>query len=192
MVTASHNPPDYNGMKFVREQSRPISADTGLAGHAGADREARSCRRKAARPGQVQRARYQRASTSSTCSATSMRTQLKPLKVVVNAGNGGAGLIIDQLEPHLPFEFVKINHEPDGSFPNGVPNPMLEENRASHHRGDSPLQAPIWDSPGTATMIAASSSTSTAASSRATTWSACWPRPSCAATAARASCTIRA
>jgi phosphomannomutase/phosphomannomutase/phosphoglucomutase len=56
---------------------------------------------------------------------------LKPLKVLVNAGNGGAGLVIDQLEPHLPFEFIKINHQPDGSFPHGVPNPMLEENRAS-------------------------------------------------------------
>jgi phosphomannomutase/phosphomannomutase/phosphoglucomutase len=51
--------------------------------------------------------------------------------VVVNAGNGGAGLVVDQLEPHLPFEFVKVHHEPDGSFPNGVPNPMLEQNRAS-------------------------------------------------------------
>jgi phosphomannomutase len=48
----------------------------------------------------------------------------------VNAGNGGAGLIIDQLEPHLPFEFVKVHHDPDGRFPNGVPNPMLEQNRA--------------------------------------------------------------
>ena len=48
----------------------------------------------------------------------------------MNAGNGGAGLIIDQLEPRLPFEFVKLNHQPDGTFPNGVPNPMLEENRA--------------------------------------------------------------
>jgi phosphomannomutase/phosphomannomutase/phosphoglucomutase len=57
--------------------------------------------------------------------------RLKRLKVVVNAGNGGAGLIIDQLEPHLPFEFIKINHQPDGSFPHGVPNPMLEENRAA-------------------------------------------------------------
>jgi phosphomannomutase len=56
--------------------------------------------------------------------------KLRKLKVVVNAGNGGAGLIVDQLEPHLPFEFIKINHEPDGTFPNGVPNPMLEENRA--------------------------------------------------------------
>src|SRR6185437_7990841 len=53
------------------------------------------------------------------------------LKVVVNAGNGGAGLIVDQLEPHLPFEFIKVNHAPDGTFPNGIPNPMLEENRAA-------------------------------------------------------------
>ena len=56
--------------------------------------------------------------------------KLRKLKVVVNAGNGGAGLIVDQLEPHLPFEFIKLNHEPDGTFPHGVPNPMLEENRA--------------------------------------------------------------
>jgi phosphomannomutase len=56
---------------------------------------------------------------------------LKPLKIVVNAGNGGAGLIIDKLEPHLPFVFVKVHHQPDGTFPNGIPNPMLEENRAS-------------------------------------------------------------
>jgi phosphomannomutase/phosphomannomutase/phosphoglucomutase len=57
--------------------------------------------------------------------------RLRPLKVVVNAGNGGAGLIVDALEPHLPFEFIKVNHEPDGTFPHGVPNPMLEENRAA-------------------------------------------------------------
>ena len=59
------------------------------------------------------------------------RDRLKPLKVVVNPGNGGAGLIVDQLESHLPFEFIKVNNEPDGAFPNGVPNPMLEENRAA-------------------------------------------------------------
>ncbi|MGH8284511.1 MAG: phosphomannomutase, partial [Steroidobacteraceae bacterium] len=57
------------------------------------------------------------------------RSKLKALRVVVNAGNGGAGLVVDQLEPHLPFEFVKVHHAPDGTFPNGVPNPMLEENR---------------------------------------------------------------
>jgi phosphomannomutase len=55
--------------------------------------------------------------------------KLKKLKVVVNAGNGGAGLVVDQLEPHLPFEFIKVHHNVDGTFPNGVPNPMLEENR---------------------------------------------------------------
>src|SRR5690606_5772974 len=54
---------------------------------------------------------------------------LKPLKIVVNAGNGGAGHVIDALEGRLPFSFVKVHHEPDGHFPNGVPNPLLEENR---------------------------------------------------------------
>lgn len=54
---------------------------------------------------------------------------LKPLKIVCNAGNGGAGLIIDALAPHLPFEFVRIQHDPDGSFPNGIPNPLLPECR---------------------------------------------------------------
>src|SRR5690606_1773977 len=59
------------------------------------------------------------------------RASLAPLRIVVNAGNGGAGPIVDLLEPHLPFEFVKLHHEPDGRFPNGVPNPMIEENRAA-------------------------------------------------------------
>ena len=74
--------------------------------------------------------------------------KLKPLKIVVNAGNGGAGLIVDQLEPHLPFEFIKVHHQPDGHFPNGIPNPMLEENRAPTieairaHRADLGI---AWD-----------------------------------------------
>ncbi len=74
--------------------------------------------------------------------------KLKPLKVVVNAGNGGAGMVIDRLEPHLPFQFIKVHHEPDGTFPNGVPNPMLEENRQSTieairaHKADVGL---AWD-----------------------------------------------
>jgi phosphomannomutase len=83
---------------------------------------------KAARPGQVHKldvnAEYDRHLLGYVD-----RTKLKPLKVVVNAGNGGAGLVIDRLEPHLPFEFIKLHHEPDGTFPHGVPNPMLEENR---------------------------------------------------------------
>jgi phosphomannomutase/phosphomannomutase/phosphoglucomutase len=129
MVTASHNPPDYNGMKFVREQSKPISADTGLKDMARAI-ETGQLPPKAAVPGKVvpldSNARY-----DAHLLGYVERARLKPLKVVVNAGNGGAGMVVDRLEPHLPFEFIKIHHEPDGTFPNGVPNPMLEENRQS-------------------------------------------------------------
>jgi phosphomannomutase/phosphomannomutase/phosphoglucomutase len=128
MVTASHNPPDYNGMKLVREGSRPISSDTGLADMRALIAQA-SLPPRAAHPGTTTpldtTARYLEHLLSYVD-----RTRLRKLKVVVNAGNGGAGLIIDQLEPHLPFEFVKLQHAPDGTFPNGVPNPMLEENQS--------------------------------------------------------------
>jgi phosphomannomutase/phosphomannomutase/phosphoglucomutase len=129
MVTASHNPPDYNGMKFVREQSRPISADTGLKDMQGMI-ERGTLPSKAAQAGTT-RELDTRDSYLGHLLDYVKSASLKPLKVVVNAGNGGAGLIVDLLEPHLPFQFIKIHHNPDGSFPNGVPNPMLEENRAS-------------------------------------------------------------
>ena len=128
MVTASHNPPDYNGMKFVREEARPISGDTGLMDMRRMI-ETRNLPPKAARAG-TERSLDIRAKYLEHLLSYVDRPRLKKLKVVVNAGNGGAGLVIDQLEPLLPFEFIKINHQPDGTFPNGVPNPMLEENRA--------------------------------------------------------------
>jgi phosphomannomutase len=127
MVTASHNPPDYNGMKFVREEARPISGDTGLMDMRRMI-ETRNLPAKAARSG-TERTLDIRAKYLEHLLSYVDRPKLKRLKVVVNAGNGGAGLVIDQLEPLLPFEFIKINHQPDGTFPNGVPNPMLEENR---------------------------------------------------------------
>jgi phosphomannomutase len=136
MVTASHNPVDYNGMKFTREQARPISADTGLldiersvAASLGAPAAGMAVTPPDRALGKVEsldnRARYIEHLLTYVDAQ-----KLKPMKIVVNAGNGGAGAIIDLLEEHLPFEFVKVFHEPDGSFPNGVPNPLLPENRA--------------------------------------------------------------
>jgi len=127
VVTASHNPKDYNGMKFVREQSKPISSDTGLL-----DIKVLAERNEFAPVGV-------RGSLQAVESRTRYiehllgyvkREALAPLRIVVNAGNGGAGAVIDALEPFLPFEFIKVHHEPDGNFPHGVPNPLLEENRA--------------------------------------------------------------
>jgi phosphomannomutase/phosphomannomutase/phosphoglucomutase len=129
MVTASHNPPDYNGMKFVREQAKPISGDTGLK-EMRALIESGKLPGKAAKPG-TERPLDLKGKYLQHLLSYVDRAKLRKLKVVVNAGNGGAGLIVDQLEPHLPFEFIKVNHKPDGTFPNGIPNPMLEENRAA-------------------------------------------------------------
>ena len=127
MVTASHNPSDYNGMKFVRDQSKPISGDNGL-------KEIQAFANAGRFPAPVRQGVRRSIDTSAAYVRHLLSyvdvTKLKPLKIVVNAGNGGAGLVIDQLEPHLPFNFVKVHHEPDGRFPNGIPNPMLEENRA--------------------------------------------------------------
>jgi phosphomannomutase len=113
-------------MKLVREECRPISENTGLI-------EIKAL---------AERANFSNTEPSGTVTKIDLMPsyishllsyinidQLSPIKIVVNAGNGGAGAIIDLLEKHLPFEFIKVHHEPDGSFPNGVPNPMLEENR---------------------------------------------------------------
>jgi phosphomannomutase len=128
MVTASHNPPNYNGMKMVREQSRPISGDTGLEDiRAIAERGEFA---PATRNGTVRDIDVRKEYVDHLLSYVDVAA-LRPLRIVVNAGNGGAGPIVDLLEPHLPFQFIKLNHEPDGTFPNGVPNPMIEEKRQS-------------------------------------------------------------
>ena len=125
-VTASHNPKDYNGMKFVREGSRPVSGDTGLV---EIRRLAEQNRFEAsAQPGELQPLDTSAAYVGHLLSYVDV-TALKPLRIVVDSGNGGAGRVIDLLEPHLPFDFIKLHHEPDGNFPNGVPNPLLPENR---------------------------------------------------------------
>jgi phosphomannomutase len=145
MVTASHNPPDYNGMKFVRSEVRPISADTGLKEIEALSSKA--TRVKAARPGEIKALNIMPDYVAHLLSYVDT-AELSPLRVAVNAGNGGAGSIVDLLESHLPFEFFKLHHEPDGTFPNGVPNPMLEHARretAEHVRASKADLGIAWD-----------------------------------------------
>ncbi|USD22073.1 phosphomannomutase [Microbulbifer variabilis] len=127
-VTASHNPMNYNGMKFVRAGSRPISGDTGLLEVKRLAEENHFA--PVAERGELQSFEHRPAFVEHLLGYVDSKA-LKPLKLVVNAGNGGAGAVVDALAPHLPFEFVRVHHQPDGNFPNGIPNPILPENRAS-------------------------------------------------------------
>ena len=128
MITASHNPKDYNGMKFVRKGSRPIGSDTGLFSirDAIAD-ESRDWSHKIA-TGTVYKIDIMEDYIKRLLSYVDA-SKLKPLKVVINTGNGAAGPIINEIEKYLPFEIVKVHNDTNGFFPNGVPNPILEENR---------------------------------------------------------------
>ena len=126
MVTASHNPAEYNGLKFVREQSKPISGDNGLneiraLAEAGEFADA-------ATPGTVTQTPNEAPYVAHLLEYIDT-SALKALKVVVNAGNGGAGKVVDLLDEHLPFEFIRVHHDIDPDFPNGIPNPLLPENR---------------------------------------------------------------
>jgi phosphomannomutase len=132
MVTASHNPIDYNGIKMVREGSRPISAADGLGDIA------KLCEADAFGPAKAQGS-YTKTDPRDAYADRVMSfvdlTALKPLKIVVNAGNGVAGPSFDAIAQKLeaqgaPLTFIRHNHAPDGGFPNGIPNPLLPENRA--------------------------------------------------------------
>ncbi len=132
IVTASHNPADYNGMKFVTKGARPVTGESGLQEMSrliATD----SLPDPVARPGRLEcinnKADYVRHLLGYIDTK-----RLQSLKIVVNSGNGCAGGIIDLLEPHLPFHFIKVYHDPDGTFPHGVPNPLLPEKRAETSR----------------------------------------------------------
>lgn len=132
-VTASHNPMDYNGMKLVRENSRPISADTGLK-EIQALVEAGTFNEVAAK-GTTQKYNILPEFIDHLLTYIDP-AKIRPLKLVANAGNGAAGHVVDALEEkfkelNVPIEFIKIHHEADGNFPNGIPNPLLVENRDS-------------------------------------------------------------
>ncbi|TCL36085.1 phosphomannomutase/phosphomannomutase/phosphoglucomutase [Anaerospora hongkongensis] len=128
MITASHNPMDYNGLKLVKAGAKPISGDTGL----------RDIEEMAVTGSFSQKLPEEKGSVTSVSILDEYirhllsyldASQLKPLKIVVNAGNGCAGPVIQALERYLPFELIKIYTDPDGTFPHGIPNPLLPENR---------------------------------------------------------------
>ena len=129
MVTASHNPKDYNGMKFVRKNSQPISPHTGLLDIKAKveDENFDWSYRKAT--GTVYKIDILHDYVKMLLSYVDAKN-LKPLKVVINTGNGSAGPIINELEKFLPFDIVKVHNNANGFFPNGVPNPLLQDARA--------------------------------------------------------------
>lgn len=133
-VTASHNPMDYNGMKLVREKSQPISGDTGLRDiqrlaeeNNFIDPESNNC-------GSYTKTSTLEAYIEKLLSYIEFDNFTRPLKLVVNSGNGAAGHVIDALEEkfkkgNVALELIKVHHNPDGNFPNGIPNPLLPECR---------------------------------------------------------------
>ncbi|MGM7649746.1 phosphomannomutase CpsG [Serratia marcescens] len=132
-VTASHNPIDYNGMKLVREGSRPISGDTGLRAIQELA-EKNQFQAPTATRGNYVRQDVLSAYVEHILSYVDVKN-FKPLKLVINSGNGAAGHVVDAIEAQLkaqgvPLEFIKVHHQPDGTFPNGIPNPLLPECRA--------------------------------------------------------------
>ena len=149
-ITASHNPMDYNGMKLVARGAVPISGDTGL-------RDIQPLAEENDFPAVTERGKLSRQSVLDAYVDHLLgfvdMARLKPLKLVVNAGNGAAGHVIDAIEQQfinckVPVEFIKIHHEADGTFPNGIPNPLLPENRSAtaeavvEHKADMGI---AWD-----------------------------------------------
>jgi phosphomannomutase len=127
MITASHNPPEYNGMKFVKKGSVPVGYDSGL-NEVERMIVSNQLDESSNQKGTVTKKDVMKDFINNLSKFYDAK-KINPLKVVVNAGNGCAGLAIDVLEVKLPITMIKIFNNPDGNFPNGVPNPMLEENR---------------------------------------------------------------
>ncbi|EMY1531409.1 phosphomannomutase CpsG [Salmonella enterica subsp. enterica serovar Wedding] len=146
-VTASHNPINYNGMKLVRENAKPISGDTGLRDIQRLAEDNRFTSIDSSRRGTLRQISILQEYVDHLMGYVNLANFTRPLKLVVNSGNGTAGHVIDEIEKRfnaagVPMTFVKIHHQPDGNFPNGIPNPLLPECRqdtsdaVQEHRAD--------------------------------------------------------
>ncbi|WP_431618597.1 phosphomannomutase CpsG [Enterobacter hormaechei] len=132
-VTASHNPIDYNGMKLVRSGARPISGDTGL-------KEIQLLAEindfaPSQRMGSYKKINVLNEYVDHLLGYINLDNfRIKPIKLVINSGNGTAGHVIDEIEKRfktagIPVDFIKVHNDPDGTFPHGIPNPLLPEAR---------------------------------------------------------------
>ena len=128
MITASHNPADWNGMKLVRAGAVPVSGDSGL--FAIRDRILSGDLPIAVRAGNRRKKSYRTEYAAYLLSLLGKdRDALAPLTIVANAGNGCAWPALAAMQAHLPCTLIPLFPEPEGTFPNGVPNPLLPENR---------------------------------------------------------------
>ncbi len=133
-VTASHNPMNYNGMKLVKENARPISGDTGLRDVQKLAEENKFQSVDPSTRGTYTKISVLDAYIDHLMSYIDLANFQQSMKLVINSGNGAAGHVIDEIEKRfkqasVPVEFIKVHHQPDGNFPNGIPNPLLPECR---------------------------------------------------------------
>jgi len=135
VVTASHNPINYNGMKIVKSGSRPLNDNDdfkAIKNLAETEKWAKTDNKGS----HLDYSNQARSDYVTKVLSFVNRNKLKPLKIVINSGNGAAGPTFDAIEKKLntnnpKIEFVRVDHTPDSTFPNGIPNPLLHEN---HHK----------------------------------------------------------
>ena len=125
-VTASHNPKEYTGMKVVRRGALPVGSDSGLLDVR--DRALRGFDGEPARGGSVEPEDVWPSFVDKVLSFVDVEA-IRPLRVVIDAANGMAGAMLPPVLERLPVDAVRCYFEPDGSFPNHEPNPLLPENR---------------------------------------------------------------